>query len=172
MSIGNVAIPGIGALQPLGYSPFAAAPTPAFIRSAPVLFNGTEMETPTLKTIVVGVPGQIIIPICLFVHTVQNTKAGGWNTSRAVLCRYLGSSVDLTDVSNTAIPSTAVEKINWLQPLTSTVFSGSVMGPLTFDPAGKDVVAGGNGALSYLGVLPNIYTMTILLDYFLAPAAV
>jgi hypothetical protein len=171
MSIGNVAIPGIGALQPLGYSPFAAAPTPAFIRSAPVVFSATEMETPTMKTIVAGVPTQIIIPVTLFVHTVQNTKAGGWNTSRAVICRYAGSAVDLTDATNTAIPSTAIEKINWLQSI-NAVFAGGVLGPLTFDPANKDVQAGGNGALTYLGVLPNVYTMTIVLDYFLAPAAV
>lgn len=121
MSIGNIEIPGVGSLPPLGYSPFAAGPSPAsLIRTfnvnagVPTIdaasfagagariivlqrrLNSVELDSVagTTFAFATATGGASILPV-MAVSTQSNTSIAGYNTSEGLGVRFIGGAADL-----------------------------------------------------------------------------
>jgi hypothetical protein len=142
--------------------PAPAAAVSPVLESAIVTFNEADIIAGTLKLCVAGLAGYTIIPLCLYFTDDFSTVAGGWNTSRNAICRYVsGSAVDLINSANTFFQNTATKN------------SGYAIGPAVIalaanNQSGIGVNVGPSGTNILLAVSPSGYTAEIKLLYYLA----
>ena len=131
------------------------------LESAAIVFTETDIVNGTMKLCVAGVPGYLIVPMMMVFFDDFSTSPGGWNTSRAAVCRYVsGSGNDLISPSNTFFQNGANKNSGFALAQTIVVLG-------TNNELGVGVNVGPSGNNILLSVSPSGYTAKIKLFYLL-----
>ena len=142
----------------------AAAAAGTVQQGAVVTWNNADIVAGTAQQLVAAVANFIIVPVAMEIHSDFTSPVGGYNTSRAMQCRYASgaTTIALLDESNTAFHNTAVARYERMGPPANANFT-------TNNPVNVAVNGQPSGTNTFLGVPPSLYTLSARLLYVLVP---